>query len=340
MTKTLLVPGTQATCLSDGRGVVYNAVRVSMPLVAEGIAGFPREQWAALMGLGSTPGQLAPASTSLLAGESLRTDSVVRSPYEPLKGLTTWPYDWRADLRWNAARLVDDLRAMRTRGEAPPNLVGHSQGGLLIVLASKVAGAEFAGLARSVVLVGSPLAGTTKAAAAMLFGRDDLGKGTAGIARTMARTWPALYQMLPRWAAVVDPGGAPLPADKQLTSMGGWPEGWNEGVTQDMLDRAVAAQQMLADPLQFMQGMKVTAILGANQVTGLSITRDDAAPVEQRFVVNAQPRSGDTLVPFQITRDYAGPAFTRVVVQAGPQTRQHAELCCDNTVAAFIRSLL
>jgi pimeloyl-ACP methyl ester carboxylesterase len=340
MANTILVPGTQATCLSDGTRVVYNAVRIGLPLIEEGIAGYPRDQWVQLMSMEHAPGQLAPVRTSLLPGVGLGPTTVVRSPYEPLGGQDMWPYDWRADLRWNAERLLAELRARRDRGDRPPNLVGHSQGGLLIVLASKVAGAEFAGLVRRVIFVGSPLAGTLKAAAALLFGRDDLGSGTALIGRAMSRTWPAIYQMLPAWPSVVDGQGAALPQAEQLLSPGGWPAGWNDGVTPDLLGRAAAVQAMLANPLEFMDPARVTTLMSRNQTTGISVRRDDAAPVEGRFTPNMQIRSGDTLVPFDLTQAWGGDAFRATVVQTGNQTRPHAELCCDNSVSAFIKSLL
>jgi pimeloyl-ACP methyl ester carboxylesterase len=340
MPATILVPGTQATSLSDGARDVYNAVRINLPLVEEGISGYPREDWVALMSMEHAPGRLEPVRTSLLAGVDLRTSGVVHSPYEPLHGLTPWPYDWRADLRWNAARLLDDLRTRRDRGEPPPNIVGHSQGGLLVVLASKLAGGGVAALVRRVVLVAVPLAGTVKAAAALLWGRDDLGGGTEPLARAMARTWPAVYQMLPAWPAVVDANGAALPPGDQLLSAGGWPAGWNEGITQDMLDRAAAVQALLANPLASMEGVQVTTLMAANQKTPLSVRRDDAASVEGRFALNVQPHSGDTLVPFARTKAWGDDAFRATIVETGGQTRPHAEICCDNSVAAFVRSLL
>ncbi len=334
----LIIPGTQATTLRDQDGTtVYNAVAVSVPLIPKSLGGRPRSQWVPLVSMRSTPGQLAPAATSLLPGTRLAPGVVVQSPYNLFpKFYEEWPYDWRADLRWNAGRLLDELRARRRGGSPRASLIGHSQGALLAVLAGKLAApGEFARLVSRVVLVGAPLAGTTTAAAALVFGSDSLGQKDRLLALQMARTWPAIYQMLPSWACVTDAGGNPLPAAQQLLRPGGWPADAGPPVPQDMLDRAAAVQQMLVDPFRgFGPGIAVTTILGANQATGQTLVRTGDAFV--RLVT--QKSSGDTLVPFQRTLDWGGNSFHFTVVPFAGQTRPHAELCCDVGIAPFIVS--
>jgi len=49
-----------------------------------------------------------------------------------------------------------------------------------------------------------------RAADALCFGSEDLGKDEQACARALARSWPALCQMLPSWDAAEErPLGAP-----------------------------------------------------------------------------------------------------------------------------------
>ena len=334
----LIIPGTQATTLKDGTGrVVYDAVAVGVPLLPKSLGGRPRSEWVALMSMEHEPGYLEPTRTSLEPGTTIEPDFVVQSPYNLFpKYFEEWPYDWRADLRWNSQRLLDDLRARARQGSPRVSLVGHSQGALLIVLASKQADpGEFARLVSRVVFAGAPFAGTTRAVEALVFGSTDLGAKERALAMQMARTWPAIYQMLPAWACVTDAQGNPLPDDQQLLHAGGWPAGSNDGVTEDMLDRASAVQRMLVDPFSgFGPGISVTTVLGTNQDTGHTLIR--AGDAFTRIVT--RKASGDNLVPFGETIDWGGNPLHFTVVPFAGQTRPHAELCCDVGVAPFIVS--
>jgi pimeloyl-ACP methyl ester carboxylesterase len=334
----LIIPGTQATTLRDqANRVVYNAVTVSLPLVAKSLGGYPKSQWRPLMSMEYAPGELAPRRTSLLAGTTLAAGEVLLSPYALFpKYWAEWPYDWREDIRRNAARLLDDLRARAARGDARASLVGHSQGGVIVVVASKLAApGEFARLVSRVVLVGAPLAGSLRAVEALVMGNASLGKDTQPIARAIARTWPSIYQMLPAWPCVTDAAGTPLPAGQQLLSMGGWPAGSNEGITEDMLERGRAVQALLASPFDgFGPGISVTTIMGVNQQTGVRLER--TGNTFTRIV--PQSNAGDTLVPYQATMDRGGNPFRYTVIPFGQGTRPHAELCCDYSVKARIES--
>ena len=155
--RTLLVPGTQASSLADQNGtVVYNAVRVGTGLQKDDLGGRPVSEWQRLLSVEHAPGSWEPTRTSLDPGTELRAVSVVRTPYDRLwSHVEPWPYDWRMDMRWNARQLLQYLAANK-----PPdgrwNLIGHSQGGLVIVLASQVTTdvEEFSRLVARVVLVG------------------------------------------------------------------------------------------------------------------------------------------------------------------------------------------
>src|SRR5919197_344767 len=112
---TLLVPGTQATRLDDAAGVtVFNAVRVGLGLSDNDLGGRPPSEFQALLSMKHAPGQWAPVHTSLAEGTTLSPGRVVSSPYDRLVKLATpFAYDWRGDVRWNAQRLLDFLRATR-----------------------------------------------------------------------------------------------------------------------------------------------------------------------------------------------------------------------------------
>jgi hypothetical protein len=334
---TLLVPGTQASCLADQNGVtVWNAVRVSLGLQKNDLGGRPPAEWQALLSMEHRPGQDAPVRTSLLAGTELHPSKVVLAPYDRLARMATlWPYDWRGDIYHNAALLLDWLDA-RKPASGRWNLVGHSQGCLVIVVASKLAGPDvFARLVGRVALVAGPLAGTMRAAQALLWGRADLGPGMRPVALAMARTWPALFQMLPTWPAIVTPAGQPLPGDRQLTGAGGWPN--PPRVEPDLVHRAVRLHQELGTtPFSGLAGVKTFTILGKRQDTPLRAVRDGDAFAEP----TGPGEPGDDLVPFQHTLDWADAAVRSTVIGLEGKPREHSFLCQDETVVAVIRRLL
>ena len=224
--RTLLVPGTQATTLRDDKGnTVYNAVRVQLLIGRGDIGDRNPEQLGKLVSMKHAPGRLKPVRTSLEYGTHIVRGDVLRTPYDGLPVTNWFRYDWRADLRFSANRLLQFLREEAETG-LRWNLIGHSQGGLVIVLASKLARSprEFASMVGRVVLVGSPLAGTVRAVEALLFGRADMGKGNLPGLLAAARTWPAAYQMLPAWPAALGADGSPRPPTEQFI----WPDGWGD----------------------------------------------------------------------------------------------------------------
>ncbi len=337
---TLLIPGTQATRLDDQHGtVVYNAVRVEVGLQKNDLGGRPIAEWARLLSMEHADGILDPVRTTLEPGAELRPGAVVVTPYQLFPhAYEEWSYDWRADLRWNAIRLLSELRARVAGGEGRFNLIGHSQGGLLIVLASKRAvPGEFARLVARVVLVGAPLAGTLRAVEALVFGHPSLGENQRGVARQMARTWPSIYQMLPAWRCVVDEHGTTLPEGEQLLSMTGWPSEDADGVTEDMLSRARKTQMLLRDPFgDFGPGIRVWTVMGVNKDTGRTLVKKDG-----RFVsISMEKKSGDSLAHYGETLKWGGESFSYTVVPYGGGAEAHAMLCADETIADHIKHFL
>jgi hypothetical protein len=139
--------------------------------------------------------------------------------------------------------------------------------------------------------------------------------------------------MLPAWDCVTDATGNPLPRDQQLLERGGWPVGTDVGVTDDMLERGRAVQTLLKNPFEgFGPGIAVTTILGQNQTTGVRLVK-----VKDKFErIEAEKRNGDDLVPFKETLQWGGNPFAFTVIPFGDQTRKHAELCADPSVAALV----
>jgi len=337
MAKPVLVPGTQASTLvdrADGGREIYNAVRMGLPLIAKSLDGIPKDEWVAVMSMEHAPGRLAPARTSLQASRDIVFGEVSRVPYD-LLDYEGWGYDWRADVRWNALRLVDDLNARLARDGERSKLIGHSQGGLIIVLASKHAGAaEWERLVSKVVLVGSPLAGTLNALEALLPGSSSLGDENRALARDMARTWPSLYQMLPAWPCVEDSHGEPGPAETQVLSPQGWPG--QAGISADLLARAEETQNTLENPFDEFGSVEVRSFLGTNHRTPQALIRD--GDEEGRFVLKDQ--SGDSLVPHARTMAWGDQAYNESVRLFGRNTQNHARLCVDVRIATRVRRFL
>lgn len=334
----LLVPGTQATNLITAtRKRVYNAVRVNMGLTKTDLGKDPAK-WVPLLSLEHTPGQLAPTKTTLQPGTMVKAGNVLLTPYESFSsGYEMYPYDWRCDIRHNAQELLDHLADEKPAG-GRWNLVGHSQGALVIVIASKMLDDpdRFDELVDKVVLLGSPLAGTMRAADAITIGSDDLGKNERVFSLQLARTWPALFQMLPSWAAVLDAARNPLPPAQQLLQRGGYPDA--TGVTADILQRARDAHALLREPLAAMGGAQVVTVLTSNKPTKTEVVRKVVSGKDG--FADETSEDGDSLVPFQRTLDWGDAAFTDSVAHVTGSVRAHAFLGIDEEVAALIDNFI
>lgn len=340
--ETLLVPGTQATSLADQNGnVVYNAVRVSLGLQKDELGGRPPEDWQRLLSIAQDPGSWRPSRTSLEPGTEIVPHSVVGAPYDRMMSFAEpWPYDWRMDIRYNAQLLLEHMRANKP-ANGRFNLIGHSQGGLVIILASKLTFDlnEFSRLVARVVLVGSPLAGTMRAAEALIWGSEGLGEANVKAARGMGLTWPALYQMLPTWRAVVRADEEPESDERQLLQRGGWPGAFGEGVQDDLLLRARETADLLAGPFSRLgSGTMAMAIMGKRQMTPFEVVRDgDRLPETHAYARNQQ---GDDLVPYLGTLGWGGAGFGDRVVALTGRSEKHAFLCNDPDALDLTRRFL
>lgn len=340
----LLVPGTGGITLVDNTGAdVGYPIKMRLGTATSGLLGKSAEELEELLSMAHLPGQIEPHRTSLKPGTSLRPGHVLQVAYNQIPGsFNHFLYDWRADMRDSAARLLDFLR-QRKPANGRWNVVGHSQGALLIVLASKMAaeGADpldpasrerFSELVTSVTMVGAPLAGNVNAARALIVG-DQAGEAAAPIFRRILRTWPALYQMAPAWPAVVDELGEDAPEEHQLSAVTGWP---HMDVPDDMIERARVARLLLRDPLSHLRGDVQIAILFArNRNTGLKLERrggwlNGDAVVRQK---------GDSLVPFEQTRAWVGAHIDPFLTVFDPPVNEHAFLLDDPSVVKQVKRL-
>lgn len=306
MPSIVFVPGTQATELVDSEGrVEYSASGLTIlsklgPLRAARVGRHTPEEWGELMSLRYEAGSLEPVSESV----KLFPGNVLQTPYEPLyreygSELEGFPYDWRFDILGNGKDLVQRLRSTTSSADDGKwRLVGHSQGGLVIAAAGALAGPEeFSRLVSHVALVAAPLAGTMRAAEALLWGRDDLGDEEDLIAmlRSAARTWPALFQMLPAWKSILDRHGNPAPAKLQLDSPNGWPAKYPlEEEDIQNLARAEAFHEVIKGWLENPGSYHLKVIMGMEQDTTNAIKRNGSLPDS----LEGQPTErGDSLVP-------------------------------------------
>ncbi len=333
----LLVPGTGGITLVDSDGVdVGWPVLMRIKGIIRGVQGKSDQELFERMGMEHVPGQLAPAKTSLQAGISLHPGHVLRVAYNQFEDLNSFLFDWRADLRHSAASLRDFLVQIRPTG-GKWNLVGHSQGALLIILASKMMDAEdsLSEFVSTATLVAPPVAGTLNAAKAMLVG-DNAGERLAPVMRRTIRTWPASYQMLPSWSAVLKGDDAPAAESRQLKETGGWPG--EEGIQPDLLLRAREVQPQFEDPLSHFEGVDAKFYWARNRDTATGIGRPPSGPLGYRLRTKTK---GDSLVPFETTvrwlGDKIGPGD--VTVFKAP-CEQHAYMLNDPIVSASVKARL
>jgi pimeloyl-ACP methyl ester carboxylesterase len=333
----LLIPGTGGITLEDADGNdVGWPVLMRLKGIIRGIQGKSDQELVELLGMEHRPGQLAPVKTSLKPDTSLHPGRVLRVAYNQVQdGFNTFLYDWRTDLRHSAARLLE-LVCERRAGDGPWRLVGHSQGGLLILLASKLLDSEdeFARYVDRVTLVGAPVAGTLNAAEAMFLG-DNAGERLAPVMRRTIRMWPAIYQMLPAWPAVWDRDGIPLPEAQQLPFPAGWPG--VEGIDEDLLLRAREVQALLRYPLTHLEGVDVRFYWAENRKTMTAIQRTDEDPMDWNPVDHEQ---GDSLVPFGTTLRWIGTQHGPHVTRFKAPCEPHAYLLNDETVVSHLRRRL
>jgi len=331
-----LVPGTGGITFvgTDGKDLGY-PVKMQIGVRSGGLLGISADELTSLLSMEHSPGQIAPSKTSLTPGMSIRPGSTLRVAYNQVPGdWNQFHYDWRADIRYSSGQLIDFITQRKpTNGRW--NLVGHSQGGLLIVVASKMMGSpdEFSKYVASVILVGTPLAGTVNSARALIIG-DQFGKKSKPDFQKIVRTWPSIYQMLPDWPAVVDEDGRIVPDDQQMTEFSGW--GAYQDISDDLIFRSKMVRQMLKDPIGSMKGdIEISVLMARNKHTSIRVLRDNNGKLN----TDALPKQlGDTLVPHDVTQSWVGPHISDYVTTFTHQVNNHSRLFNDPAVVTEIKS--
>ena len=330
---TLLVPGTGGTTFVDntGKDIGY-PVKMRLGIASKGLLDKPLEEFVELLSMEHRPGQLEPVKSSLKPGTSQRPGHVLQVAYNQVPDSANhFLYDWRCDLRYSAGQLLDFLQ-QRQPSNGRWNLICHSQGGLLVVLASKLMGGreEFSELVASATLVAPPLAGTMNSFAALLDG-DSVGKAAASRFKAVVRTFPSLYQMLPAWPAVLDGDGNAVPEDQQLTRLGGW-DGLS-GIDEDLLSRVEPVQEALRDPLSHLKGdVRVAVVLARNRKTVVEVEGGPGGLEDGKRLT----QKGDSLVPYQKTLSWIGDHIKPYVIAFKSGVNKHAFMLNDPAVMPVV----
>jgi pSer/pThr/pTyr-binding forkhead associated (FHA) protein len=127
--------------------------------------------------------------------------------YEVGRDLLTFPYDWRQDVRTSARQLGAAIENWGVR--EPITIVAHSLGALVSRYYIDCLGGSRR--VNRVVFLGGGHYGTPKSLVIISQGPGFLPFGIlAEKARSILMTYPAVYQILPAYAAVQDPAGQPI----------------------------------------------------------------------------------------------------------------------------------
>lgn len=140
-------------------------------------------------------------------------DAVLGEPDAPPGNLVIAPYDWRLSNRRSAAELMARVepaldrwrRSDRSRAEAQLVFVCHSMGGLVARwYLQKLGGAAHT---RALITLGTPYRGSLNALDQLVNGvRKGVGPLRVDLT-ALARSFPAIYQLLPEYACVETPTG-------------------------------------------------------------------------------------------------------------------------------------
>ena len=223
-------------------------------------------------------------------------------------------YDYRLDLRYNSGRLLDFLTGKRSNQKW--DVVCHSQGGLLLMGASLLAtqrGVDFAKLVRRAVFLGVPIQGTVNATAALVEGVDlfpglnllGTSVGKIRITPEVVRTWPSVYQMMPRWHV-----GVPGTTGAELFKASTWRNAEllsrdpKNGIHPDLLKRGRKWRiwmEAQAEPFKALCGIdELVIVSGKDHPTYARIPDFPKLPTSTR-IDHETVVMGDKLVPMDLT---------------------------------------
>lgn len=184
--------------------------------------------------------------------------------------LYTFSYDWRKPLELSAQRLVRAMDTLagreRAAGRTPElQFITHSMGGLLLrsALGLRNRRNPFDGIGR-IVFIAPPFRGAIGAPYALVVGERDGWFGTDEDYRSIARTFPSVYQMTPSWAAAaLDSAGESL----DLFDAANW--------QANVRDGGQFKARFLADAEAFVRGAKgqFGGVSGAPMLSDAALAR-------------------------------------------------------------------
>lgn len=215
----MVIPGLGGSVLRRNQNVVWNATirsalaRLARPgllaldlpeVEADGLAG-PfgiNPFWAPFPGYDRLITML---SSPYRPGSNI--DRGQRGQRNVLADIAAFPYDFRQSVSVTAALLAHDIRARQRarRQMGRPHrliIVAHSLGGLV---ARHLLGhsEEMAASCDLLITLGTPHEGSPKALQLMVEGIHAFGRTWSGASSVLA-AWPAMYEVLPRYRAVLD----------------------------------------------------------------------------------------------------------------------------------------
>lgn len=335
MRRRLLIPGTGGCFFADDAGGRHASI---FDLALDRQTDFVCEHAA-------DPEELVPRRTSGLTDAQgnpvpLSAAGPIRAVYKPFFDETVGPasrqkayqffdYDWRLDIRYSGEQLWESLK--RSAGAEAWDIVCHSQGGLVLLWASVLAGpVAFKKLVRRVVFCGVPIQGTVNAARALVSGVDLLPGVKANV--STVRTWPSVYMMLPRWRLhIAGATGVELFKEStwraaHLSSPGAGP---TRGISVDLLARAQEWKRRM-DRHDF---AALAAIERFVICQGHAINTWARTPEFPTFPDLEGPRDGETVVegdglaPAARSIQFLPPALKRRISNLAVPVRSHMLMC-------------
>jgi Lecithin:cholesterol acyltransferase len=258
------------------------------------------------------------ADADLTADVVTRPSALLAPAYGPLvagvRGRTgvpayLFPYDWRYSNGATARRLVRFVQRLQKKPmEGIPawggsfDFVVHSMGGLILRAFfdawRQVSAAPLP--VGQVVFIATPHLGSLDAVEALISGEAVLLGGRKEL-RKLLRTFPSMYELLPRFANAVVAGGVQLDVfdegnwQANVTQAAQGPDDY--GIIQQHLTAAQALLGALPQPAQVLPAADLLVVYGANPAsTTVSVTVDPAHGNWYDFD-HATKGDGDDVVP-------------------------------------------
>lgn len=340
----VLIPGIMGSELVDVRGEVVWGLRPKLffgRLVGRDILGRLR------LPPGAPDDGITPSRLLAVPGYLPMLDGV--DPYRHLAArlrrttvepdaVLEFAYDWRRSIAYNAGRLhsaatahlatwTDHTRTLPGYVEGQPSprlaLVCHSMGGLVARYFTEVLGGR--DITRVVVTLGTPFAGAMKAVRLLAHG-DVLPLGVlAADVRDAARTFPGVYDLLPRFPCVGGGDTLETLSPSMVGALGGDCE-LAEAAAEihgRVIDNAAAAGTAVC-PIRPMVGVTQPTLASVRVLAGEAVF-DERLDSDQR-------RGGDSTV----LRDHAFASDST----ASYLPQRHGRLASTNEAIEFVVAVL